>query len=139
MKIGFYLIKKANRAYLKKHNIQHRGQPLGRPKKDEQGHKIKPFTPIQQKESNQRNHVEGQFGTAKDAYNLNKVKAKLPQTSESWIANIFFILNIIKLLKVAQIAMNRHLCALFTRLKNAFFFTQNPRFLPHLPNNMIGV
>ena len=75
---------KANRAYLKKHNIQHRGQPLGRPKKDEQGHKIKPFTPIQQKESNQRNHVEGQLGTAKDAYNLNRVKAKLPQTSESW-------------------------------------------------------
>ena len=130
---------KANRDYLKKHNIQHRGQPLGRPKTDEQGHKIKPFTPIQQKENNQRNHVEGQFGTAKDAYNLNRVKAKLPQTSESWIANIFFILNIIKLLKVAQIAMNRNLCALFSVFKKTFFFTQNRRFYAQSSNNMIGI
>jgi len=120
---------KANRDYLKERNIQHRGQPLGRPKKDKQGQKIKPFTPTQQKESNQRNHVEGQFGTAKDSYALNKVKAKLPETSESWIANIFFIMNIVKLLKVAQIAMARHFCAFFRHLKNALFYTEKCLFL----------
>jgi len=120
---------KANRDYLKERNIQHRGQPLGRPKKDKQGQKIKPFTPTQQKESNQRNHVEGQFGTAKDSYALNKVKAKLPETSESWIANIFFIMNIVKLLKVAQIAMARHFCAFFRHLKNALFYTKKCLFL----------
>ena len=96
---------KANRAYLKEHNIQHRGKPLGRPKKDKNRNKVHPFTQIQQQEANQRNHVEGQFGTAKDAYDLNKVKAKTAPTSESWIANVFFIMNIIKLLKVAQTAM----------------------------------
>lgn len=119
---------KANRAYLKQHNIQHRGQPLGRPKKDKQGQKINPYTSTQIKQSHQRNHVEGQFGTAKDAYSLSKVKAKLPQTSESWIANIFFILNVIRLLKVAQIAMGKHFFALFSKTKIWLFFAKNTYF-----------
>lgn len=108
---------KANRAYLKERNIQHRGKPLGRPKKDKNGNKVDPFTHIQQKEANQRNQVEGQFGTAKDAYDLNKVKAKTPETSESWIANIFFIMNIIKLLKVAQTAMAVFACSFLKTVK----------------------
>jgi transposase, IS5 family len=111
----------ANRAYLKKNNIQHRGQPLGRPKKDKQGQTINPYSKIQLKEANQRNHVEGQFGTAKDAYDLNKVKAKTEPTSESWIANIFFILNIVKLLKLAQKAMATSVCLVLNRLKLTFF------------------
>ena len=111
----------ANRAYLKKNNIQHRGQPLGRPKKDEQGQIINPYSKIQLKEANQRNHVEGQFGTAKDAYDLSKVKAKTATTSESWIANIFFILNIVKLLKLAQKAMATSVCLVLNRLKSTFF------------------
>jgi transposase, IS5 family len=110
-----------NRAYLKKNNIQHRGQPLGRPKKDKQGQTINPYSKIQLKEANQRNHVEGQFGTAKDAYDLNKVKAKTEPTSESWIANIFFILNIVKLLKLAQKAMATSVCLVLNRLKLTFF------------------
>lgn len=96
---------KANRDFLKKHNIEHRGQPLGRPKKDENGNNKPQYNHIQQQEANQRNHVEGQFGTSKDAYGLNRVRAKTQITSESWIANIFFILNIVKLLKVARKAM----------------------------------
>jgi transposase, IS5 family len=111
----------ANRAYLKKNNIQHRGQPLGRPKKDEQGRKINPYSKLQLKEANQRNHVEGQFGTAKDAYDLNKVKAKTERTSESWIANIFFMLNIVKLLKLAQKAMATSVCLFLYRLKSTLF------------------
>lgn len=89
-----YLTKK-NRDYLKKHNIQHRGEALGKAKKIE-------YTHIQQQEANQRNHVEGQFGTSKDAYDLRKVKAKTQETSESWVANIFFVLNVVRLLKVAM-------------------------------------
>jgi transposase, IS5 family len=96
---------KANREFLKKHNIEHRGQPLGRPKKDGNGNNKPQYNHIQQQEANQRNHVEGQFGTSKDAYGLNRVRAKTKITSESWIANIFFILNIVKLLKVARKAL----------------------------------
>jgi transposase, IS5 family len=111
----------ANRAYLKKNGIQHRGQPLGRPKKDEQGRIINPYSKLQIKEANQRNHVEGQFGTAKDAYDLNKVKAKTERTSESWIANIFFMLNIVKLLKLAQKAIATSVCLVLNRLKSTLF------------------
>ena len=111
----------ANRAFLKKNNIQHRGQPLGRPKKNEQGQIINPYSKIQLKEANQRNHVEGQFGTAKDSYDLNKVKAKTERTSESWIANIFFIINIVKLLKLAQKAMATSVCLVLNRLKSTLF------------------
>ena len=89
-----YLTKK-NRDYLEKNNIQHRGAALGKNKKIN-------YTHIQQQETNQRNHVEGQFGTAKDAYDLKKVKAKTQATSESWVANIFFVMNIVRLLKVAM-------------------------------------
>ena len=122
---------RANRNYLKEHNIQHRGQPLGRPKKDEQGQKVNPYTPFQLKQNNQRNHVEGQFGTAKDAYDLTKVKAKTVATSESWIANTFFILNIVRLLKIAQkamLSMPELFCAFFKHLKNAFFYPLNTFF-----------
>ena len=111
----------ANRAYLKQNNIQHRGQPLGRPKKNKQGQIIEPYSKVQLKEANQRNHVEGQFGTAKDAYDLIKVKAKTATTSESWIANIFFIINIVKLLKVAQKAIAASACLVFKYLKSTFF------------------
>lgn len=111
---------KANRAFLKQNNIEHRGKPLGRPKKDEKGNKIKPYNAFQQQQANQRNHVEGKFGTAKDSYALNKIKAKTPLTSESWIANIFFILNVVKLLKIAQKAITDIFCAFFNFLKSAF-------------------
>ena len=112
---------KVNRAFLKENNIEHRGKPLGRPKKDENGNKINPYNAFQQQQANQRNHVEGQFGTAKDAYDLNKVKAKTTETSESWIANIFFILNINRLLKIVQKAMPNILGSFLKTLKSAFF------------------
>lgn len=111
---------KANRDFLKKNNIEHRGQPLGRPKKDEKGNSKPLYNYIQQQEANQRNHVEGQFGTSKDAYGLNRVKAKTQITSESWIANIFFILNIVKLLKVARKAMLGSFSSLLKIFENTF-------------------
>ena len=117
---------KANRAYLKERNIQHRGKPLGRPKKDKNGNNLDPFTHIQQQEANQRNHVEGQFGTAKDAYDLNKVKAKTARTSESWMANVFFIMNIIKLLKVAQTVMSVFAHSFWKSLKITFLTIFRP-------------
>lgn len=48
------------------------------------------------KEFNERNHIEGKFGQAKQGYGLNNVKAKLKDTSHSWIGAILFITNIIK-------------------------------------------
>jgi transposase, IS5 family len=114
---------RANREYLKKLNIEHRGEPLGRPKKDCNGNNKPHFNPVQIKEGDQRNHVEGQFGTAKDAYALNRVRAKTQATSESWIANIFFILNIVRLLKMATKSMIKNLLAHY---KTRFFYLFDP-------------
>ncbi len=45
---------------------------------------------------NERNHIEGKFGQAKQGYGLNNIKAKLSDTSHSWIATIFFITNLVR-------------------------------------------
>ena len=45
-----------------------------------------------------RNPIEGKFGQAKTAYGMNRIKARLKQTSESWIATIILVLNLIKLI-----------------------------------------
>ncbi len=87
---------KENRKYLKENNIRHTGKPLGRKPKEElnryQKEKLK-------KERGERNHIEGKFGQGKTKYKLNKIMAKLDQTSQSWIAAILFVMNILKLTK----------------------------------------
>ena len=45
----------------------------------------------------QRNPIEGKFGQGKNAYGMNRIKARLQQTSESWIATIILVLNLVKL------------------------------------------
>jgi len=46
-------------------------------------------------EAAERNHIEGKFGQGKNGYNLNQIRARLKDTSESWIACIFFVMNLI--------------------------------------------
>jgi hypothetical protein len=45
----------------------------------------------------ERNPIEGKFGQAKTGYGLNRIKARLKDTSESWIAGIIPVLNLVKL------------------------------------------
>lgn len=93
-----YLTRK-NRAYLKEKNIEILGPPLGR-----RSEKNKPTTSQKQREKREnakRNHVEGKFGQGKRRYGLNNIKAKLPETSESWVNAIFFVMNLTKLLQLA--------------------------------------
>ena len=40
-------------------------------------------------------------GQAKTGYGLDRIKARLQDTSESWIASIFLVLNLVKLAGVA--------------------------------------
>ena len=82
-----------NRAYLKKHGIRFCGKPLGRPTKEI----LSPYQKLKQKiELGIRNQIEGKFGQGKNAYELNKVRTRTAKTSESWIACIIFIMNVIK-------------------------------------------
>lgn len=95
-----------NRKYLKNNNIRHTGKPLGRQPKEDlnryQKEKLK-------KERNERNHIEGKFGQGKSKYNLNKIMAKLQNTSQSWIAATLFVMNILKLTKEYSFAYFWHL------------------------------
>jgi len=109
-----------NRNYLKERNIRHTGKPLGRKPKEDlsryQKDKLK-------KERGERNHIEGKFGQGKSKYKLNKILAKLDQTSESWIAAIFFVMNILKLCKeYFWLILNRLFFKLF--LKNTLYKNQ---------------
>ena len=83
---------KANRQYLKEKEIRFVGKQLGRPPKTSSAEKRK-----LQKEMSGRNEIEGKFGQGKNAYGLQKIKARMKETSESWIMSIYFILNLIKL------------------------------------------
>lgn len=85
-----------NRKWLKKNGIRITAEPLGRkPKKGTVSAKEKAK---RKKEYNERNHVEGKFGQGKNAYNLNRIRTRLRTTSESTIACIFVVMNLIKLL-----------------------------------------
>jgi len=88
-----------NRKYLKEKGIKITGKPLGRPPVKEAQ------TPSQRyrkkKKAAERNHIEGKFGQGKRGYQLNNIKARLPETSESWVNAIFLVMNLTKLLMVA--------------------------------------
>lgn len=75
-----------NRAALKEKGIKLLAKPLGRP------------SAVQKHVSpGERNPIEGKFGQAKTAYGLYRAKARLRETSESWIACIILVLNLVKL------------------------------------------
>jgi hypothetical protein len=89
-----------NRMFLKDKGIEIIGKPLGRPVETTKE------TPSQKyrkkKKAAQRNHIEGKFGQGKRGYGLNNIKARLIETSESWINAIIFVMNLTKLLQVVE-------------------------------------
>ncbi|MBN2412838.1 IS5 family transposase [candidate division KSB1 bacterium] len=106
-----------NRAWLAERNIRYSGKPLGRPPKLDMG-KAAEFK-LQQKQRKKeigiRSHIEGKFGEGKRAYDLDLVKAKLPKTSESWIAAIFMVMNIARWLR------DYIFVPIFSSMKDRFF------------------
>lgn len=80
-----------NRAFCKEHNIRMTVIPKGKPKQLSQYQKRK-----KRKEFNERNQVEGKIGQAKQGYGMNNIKAKLKNTSETWIALTIFMCNLAK-------------------------------------------
>ena len=103
-------LNRENRKWLKEKRIRIVGKPLGRPPKEQ----LNAYQRSKQKkERNQRNLIEGKFGQAKNTYGLSNIKAKRSDTSESWIGAIFFIMNLVTLLKIA----NKYaiFCALFKK------------------------
>jgi len=84
-----------NRRWLKERGIRITAPPLGRrPIKEKQSYYQKSKA---RKEASERNHIEGKFGQGKNGYALNQIRARLRATSESWIACIFFVMNLLHL------------------------------------------
>jgi len=89
-----------NRKWLKEKGIRITAPQLGR--KPKQG--INPYQKAKRKkEAAERNHIEAKFGQGKNGYNLNKIRAKLKSTSESWVSCIFFVMNLINYQKKSSL------------------------------------
>lgn len=85
-----------NRKWLKERNIRLIAKPLGRPSATAVAVHLSP---------GQRNPIEGKFGQGKVAYGLSNIKAKLNETSQSWIAAIALVLNLVTLTRQAPASL----------------------------------
>ena len=81
-----------NRKWIKGKGIRLMAKPLGRPAAGAVAVHLRP---------GERNPIEGKFGQGKLAYGLDCIKAKLKNTSESWIASIALVLNLVNLTRQA--------------------------------------
>jgi transposase, IS5 family len=88
-----------NRKWLKERAIRITAPPLGRKSKVQTEESYYKKTK-RKKEAAERNQIEGKFGQGKNGYNLNQIRAVLKETSESWIAAIFFIMNLLNYQKI---------------------------------------
>ena len=87
-----------NRKLLKEWGIELRAKPLGRPAALALQNQVSP---------GERNPIEGKFGQAKAGYNMECIKAKLLTTSESWIASIILVLNLVNLTRLSLCCLKR--------------------------------
>ena len=94
---------RANRAALKEKGISLLAKPLGRP--SAVSIHLSP---------GERNPIEGKFGQAKNGYGLNRIRARLKGTSETWIASIILVLNLVKLAGLSILLLPSELAKRFS-------------------------
>jgi len=119
-----------NRRLLKELGINFKAKPLGRPSQN--GALSNHVSP------GDRNPIEGKFGQAKVAYGLDNIRAKLQSTSESWIATIFLVLNLLNLVRrstllpdLSQILQSIARSLFINRVPNYLFYTSSLRATPN--------
>jgi len=105
---------RANRKYLKDLGITLKAKPLGRPSAQASQNRVSP---------GERNPIEGKFGQGKTAYGLNRIIARLSATSESWIASIIMVLNLVKLTEMALLWIEWLVVYIVCKPKNRNFRT----------------
>ena len=117
-----------NRAYMKEHNIKYTGVALGRRLK-ELTHERKELEKARKNKARQRSQVEGVFGTGKRKYDLDLVKARTKETSESWIGMVYLVMNIARFMRVIFWPILKKNDATLKELKNVLI---NWLFVPNL-------
>lgn len=85
-----------NRQILRLLGIEIGGKPLGRPSKEQQ---TQEYRDLMAKNIGERNEVEATFGTGKRIYRADNIRAKLPDTGESWACACFFVKNLKKFIR----------------------------------------
>ena len=80
-----------NRRMLKELGIRLLAKPLGRPSTTNRV-KLNP---------GDRNPIEGKFGQAKVRYGMDRIRARLKDTSESWVAMILVVMNLVRMAREA--------------------------------------
>lgn len=112
-----------NRLFCKENHIKLSGKPLGRPPKDTSKRiKLRP---------GERNPVEGKFGQAKAAYGMDRIRARLKVTSETWIAMILLVVNLVKSTRGLSYWVNNWILT-FSALLNGYgdyYLAQNENWL----------
>ena len=108
---------RVNRAVLKELGIKLLAKPLGRP--SALSIHVSP---------GERNPIEGKFGQAKTGYGLNRIKARLKGTSESWIATIILVLNLVKLAGVVLLCKIVNFWSFSARLLKMIFLNLSYSF-----------
>ena len=96
-----------NRSWLKEKGIKLMAKPLGRPSKEASSNLVSP---------GERNPIEGKLGQAKVGYGLANISAKLKTTSQSWIATIILVLNLVKLTRLNLLELYQLYCYVFLLL-----------------------
>jgi len=87
---------KTNRDYCRERGIRLSGPALGRPPKEPN----KELMNQQRRDAADRSPVEGKFGEGKNKYGLNRVMARIKESSETVIAISFLCMNISRRLRV---------------------------------------
>ena len=93
-----------NRAWCKERGIRISGPPLGRPPAHFSQEKKKQALDSEKI----RNSLEGKFGQGKRRFSLERVMAKLPNTSETAIAITFLVMNLSTALRRFFVYFCRH-------------------------------
>jgi transposase, IS5 family len=115
-----------NRKQLKILGIKLLAKPLGRPIAGALKEYVRP---------GERNPVEGKIGQGKNAYGLGRIKARLKDTSQSWIASIILVLNLVKLAGLALYCLLNHILEIFIRSTDIIYEVYQPKLFIVIPNN----
>lgn len=124
---------RANRAYMKQHNIKYTGVALGRRLK-ELSQERRELEKSRKNKAKQRSQVEGVFGIGKRKYDLDLVKARTKETSESWIGMVYLVMNIARFMRDIFWPNLQMGLFMMKKLKNTFrnwFEVQDTKILNH--------
>lgn len=134
-----------NRRFCKLHGIRLSGPALGRPKQVTGANKadLARARRQQRQDERDRNAMEGKFGQGKRRFTLDRIMAKLAETSEAVIMVSFIVMNLETILSRILLFVLRSLVCLWQRLtglrRNSHGWKpRTPRFGTQIVSGVVG-